>query len=92
MRKVQELTNSWLDVIGSLKKNSQQCSSNQCIQEKGKESYYEASITWIPKMGKPHRQKENYGQMEEDTRRWKELPCSYISRINIKLAILLKAS
>jgi hypothetical protein len=30
--------------------------------------------------------------IEEDTRRWKDLPCSWISRINIvKMEILLKA-
>jgi hypothetical protein len=40
--------------------------------------------------------KENYKLMkkeiEEDYRRWKDLPCSWIGRINIvKIAILLKA-
>jgi hypothetical protein len=40
--------------------------------------------------------KENYKllkkEIEEDYRRWKVLPCSWISRINIvKMAILLKA-
>jgi hypothetical protein len=31
-------------------------------------------------------------EMEEDLRRWKDLPCSWIGRINIvKMAILLKA-
>jgi hypothetical protein len=40
--------------------------------------------------------KENYKllkkEIEEDYRRWKELPCSRVSRINIvKMAILLKA-
>jgi hypothetical protein len=31
-------------------------------------------------------------EMEKDLRRWKDLPCSWIGRINIvKLAILLKA-
>jgi hypothetical protein len=40
--------------------------------------------------------KENYKflkkEVEEDYRRWKELPCSWISRINIvKMAILPKA-
>ena len=31
-------------------------------------------------------------EMEEDLRRWKDLPCSWICRINIvKIAILLKA-
>jgi hypothetical protein len=39
--------------------------------------------------------KENYKllkkEIKEDCRRWKDLPCSWISRINIvKLAILLK--
>jgi hypothetical protein len=41
--------------------------------------------------------KENYQPMkkeiEEDYRRWKDLPCSWIGRINIvKMAILLKAN
>jgi hypothetical protein len=32
-------------------------------------------------------------ETEEDTRKWKDLPCSWISRINIvKLAKLLKAT
>jgi hypothetical protein len=40
--------------------------------------------------------RENYKllekEIEEDYRRWKDLPCSWISRINIvKMAILLKA-
>jgi hypothetical protein len=40
--------------------------------------------------------KENYKQLkkeiEEDYRRWKDLPCSWIGRINIlKMAILSKA-
>jgi hypothetical protein len=40
--------------------------------------------------------KENYKlpkkEIEEDYRRWKDLPCSWISRINIvKMAILPKA-
>jgi hypothetical protein len=40
--------------------------------------------------------KENYKllkkEREEDYRRWKELPCSWVGRINIvKMAILLKA-
>jgi hypothetical protein len=40
--------------------------------------------------------KENYNllkkEIEEDYRRWKDLPCSWIGRINIvKIAILLKA-
>jgi hypothetical protein len=40
--------------------------------------------------------KENYKllkkEIEEDYRRWKDLPCSWISRINIvKMAILQKA-
>jgi hypothetical protein len=40
--------------------------------------------------------KENYKplkkEMEENYRRWRDLPCSWISRINIvKMAILLKA-
>jgi hypothetical protein len=40
--------------------------------------------------------KENYKllkkEIEEDYRRWKDLPCSWIGRINIiKMAILLKA-
>jgi hypothetical protein len=40
--------------------------------------------------------KENYKplkkEMEEDYRRWKDLPCSWIGRINIvKIAILPKA-
>jgi hypothetical protein len=40
--------------------------------------------------------KENYKpmkkEMEEDYRQWKDLPCSWISRINIvKMAIPLKA-
>jgi hypothetical protein len=31
-------------------------------------------------------------EIEEDLRRWKDLPCSWIHRINIlKMAILLKA-
>jgi hypothetical protein len=31
-------------------------------------------------------------EIEEDYRRWKDLPCSWISRINIvKMTILLKA-
>jgi hypothetical protein len=31
-------------------------------------------------------------EIEEDLRRWKDLPCSWIGRINIfKMAILLKA-
>jgi hypothetical protein len=39
--------------------------------------------------------KENYKhlkkEIEEDNRRWKDLPCSWIGRINIvKMAILLK--
>ena len=38
--------------------------------------------------------KENYKilkkEIEEDLRRWKDLPCSWLGRINIKLAILLK--
>jgi hypothetical protein len=39
---------------------------------------------------------ENYkplmGEIEEDIRRWKDLPCSWIGRINIvKIAILPKA-
>jgi hypothetical protein len=39
--------------------------------------------------------KENYKllkkEIEEDYKRWKDLPCSWISRINIiKMAILLK--
>jgi hypothetical protein len=30
-------------------------------------------------------------EIEEDTRRWKNLPCSWISKINsIKMAILIK--
>jgi hypothetical protein len=30
-------------------------------------------------------------KIEEDTRRWKDLPCSWISRIStVKMAILLK--
>jgi hypothetical protein len=30
-------------------------------------------------------------EMQEDTRRWKDIPCSLVSRINIvKMAILLK--
>jgi hypothetical protein len=41
--------------------------------------------------------KENYKllkkEIEEDYRRWKHLPCSWIGRINtVKIAILLKAS
>jgi hypothetical protein len=41
--------------------------------------------------------KENYKflrkETEEDYRRWKDLPCSWIGRINIvKMAILSKAS
>jgi hypothetical protein len=41
--------------------------------------------------------KENYKhlkkEMEEDYRRWKDLPCSWIGRINIvKMAILPKKS
>jgi hypothetical protein len=40
--------------------------------------------------------RENYKllekEIEEDYRRWKDFPCSWISRINIvKMAILLKA-
>jgi hypothetical protein len=40
--------------------------------------------------------KENYKplmkEIEEDDRRWRDLPCSWIGRINIvKMAILLKA-
>jgi hypothetical protein len=40
--------------------------------------------------------KENYKllkkEIEEDYRRWKDLPCSWIARINIvKMAILTKA-
>jgi hypothetical protein len=40
--------------------------------------------------------KENYKllkkEIEEDYRRWKDLPCSWIGRINtVKMAILLKA-
>jgi hypothetical protein len=40
--------------------------------------------------------KENYNllkkEIQEDYRRWKDLPCSWIGRINIvKIAILLKA-
>jgi hypothetical protein len=40
--------------------------------------------------------KENYEllkkEIEEDYRRWKDLPCSWVGRINIvKMAILLKA-
>jgi hypothetical protein len=40
--------------------------------------------------------KENYKvlkkEIKEDYKRWKDLPCSWISRINIvKMAILLKA-
>jgi hypothetical protein len=40
--------------------------------------------------------KENYKllkkEFEEDYRRWKDLPCSYIGRISmLKMAILLKA-
>jgi hypothetical protein len=40
--------------------------------------------------------KENYKllkkEIEEDYRRWKDLPCSWMGRINIvKMAILLKA-
>jgi hypothetical protein len=40
--------------------------------------------------------KENYKilkkEIEEDYRRWKDLPCSWIGRINIvKMAVLLKA-
>jgi hypothetical protein len=40
--------------------------------------------------------KENYKllkkEIKEDYRRWKDLPCSWISRINIvKMAVLLKA-
>ena len=39
---------------------------------------------------------ENYGtlkkEIEEDLRRWKDLPCSWIGRINIvKMAVLPKA-
>jgi hypothetical protein len=31
-------------------------------------------------------------EIEEDTRRWKDLPCSWIVRINVvKMAILLRA-
>jgi hypothetical protein len=41
--------------------------------------------------------KENYNRLkkeiEEDYRRWRDLPCSWIGRINIvKIAILPKAS
>jgi hypothetical protein len=36
--------------------------------------------------------KENYKEIEEDYRRWRDLPCSWIDRINIvKMAILPKA-
>ena len=32
-------------------------------------------------------------KIEEDIRRWKDLPCSWISRINtVKMAILLKSN
>jgi hypothetical protein len=30
-------------------------------------------------------------EIKEDYRRWKDLPCSWIGRINIKMAILPKA-
>jgi hypothetical protein len=36
--------------------------------------------------------KENYKEIKEDYRRWRDLPCSWIGRNNIvKLAILPKA-
>jgi hypothetical protein len=38
---------------------------------------------------------ENYKplsrEIKEDIRRWKELPCSWIGRINVKVVIQLKA-
>jgi hypothetical protein len=65
-------------------------------------SFYEANITLILKPDKDTSKKENYRpisimklkekEIEEDYRRWKDLPCSWIGRINIvKMAILLKA-
>jgi hypothetical protein len=37
-------------------------------------------------------QNGSYQDIKEDIRRWKDLPCSWISRINIvKMAILAKA-
>jgi hypothetical protein len=47
---------------------------------------------WYDKIFKPPPPKKKKKEIEEDFRRWKDLSCSWIGRINIvKMAILKKA-
>ena len=70
----------------------------QKIAEEGKlpNSFYESTITLIPKPDKDVTKKENYKTLvkdiKENTNRWRNIPCSWIRKINIvKMSILPKA-